>query len=74
MGYLFAERLNRTNGEIPKRLGFEKGDGNWIDVLSVMTKQYNNRLHTSTELTPIHAGLKTNEGSAYKNLKKKEKK
>ena len=37
---------------------FEKSDGIWIDVLSTITKQYNNRIHTSTSLTPIQASLK----------------
>ena len=44
------------------------GDGNWIDVLSTVTKQYNNRIHSSTKLTPIQASLKKNEGFVYKNL------
>ena len=46
----------------------EKGDGNWIHVLPTITKQYNNRVHSSTKLTPIQASLKKNEGFVYKNL------
>ena len=53
---------------------FEKGDGNWIDILPTITKQYNNRIHSSTELTPIQASLKKNEGFVYKNLLDKRKK
>ena len=33
-----------------------------------MTKQYNNRAHSSTTLTPIQASLKTIEGFVYKML------
>ena len=47
---------------------FEKCDGNWIDVLPTITKQYNNRIHSSTKLTPIQASLKKNEGFVYKIL------
>ena len=73
-GAVFAERFNRTIRDLLKRPVFEKGDGNWIDVLPKITKQYNNRIHSSTKLTPIQASLKTNEGFVYKNLLDKPKK
>ena len=57
-----------------KKPVFEKGDGNWIDVLQTRTKQYNRRIHSSTKLTPIQASLKKNEGYVYKNLLDKRKK
>ena len=57
-----------------KKPVFEKGDGNWIDVLQTITKQYNRRIHSSTKLTPIQASLKKNEGYVYKNLLDKRKK
>ena len=41
-GAVFAERFNRTKRDLLKRPVFEKGDGNWIVVLSTITKQYNN--------------------------------
>ena len=53
---------------------FEKGDGNWIDILDTITKQYNNRIHSSTKLSPKDASLKKNEGFVYKNLLDKRKK
>ena len=53
---------------------FEKGDGNWIDVLPIVTKQYNNRIHSSTKLTPKQASLKKNEGYVFENLLDKRKK
>ena len=57
-GAVFAERFNRTIGDLLKRPVFEKGDGNWIDVLPTITKQYKNRIHSSTKMTPIQASLK----------------
>ena len=67
-GSVFAERLNRTIRDLLKRQVFEEGDGNWIDILPTITKQYNKRVHSSTKLTPIQAFLKKNEGFVYKNL------
>ena len=74
LGVVFAERFNRTIRDLLKKIVFEKGDGNWIDILQTITKQYNNRIHSSTKLTPIQASLKKNEGYVYKNLLDKRKK
>ena len=73
VGAVFAERFNRTIRDLLKRPVFEKSDGNWIDVLQTITKQYNNKVHSSTKLTPIQASLKKNEGYVYKNLLDKKK-
>ena len=51
IGAVFAERFNRTFGDLPKRPVFERGDANWIDVLPVITKQFKNRIQFSTKLT-----------------------
>ena len=67
-GSVLAERYNRTIRDLPERAVVEKGDGNWIDILQSMTKQYNNRVHNSTRLTPIKGGLKKNGGFVYKIL------
>ena len=67
-GSVFSERFNRTIRDLPKKPVFEKGDGNWVDILPTITKQYNNRIPSSTKLTPIQASLKKNEGYVYKNL------
>ena len=67
-GAVFAERFNRTMRDILKKIVFENGDANWIDVLQTITKQYNNRIHSSTKLSPKNASLKKNEGFVYKNL------
>ena len=73
-GAVFAERFNRTIRDLLKKIVFEKGDGKWIDILPTITKQYNNRIHTSTKLSPKDASLKKNEGFVYKNLLDKRKK
>ena len=54
-GSVFAERFNRTIRDLLKRPVFEKGESNWIDVLPKITKQYNKRTHTSTQLSPKDA-------------------
>ena len=74
LGAVFAERFNRTIRDLLKKVVFERGDANWIDVLPAITKQYNSRIHSSTKLTPIQASLKKNEGFVYKNLLDKRKK
>ena len=73
-GAVFAERFNRTIRDLLKKIVFEKGDGNWIDILPTITKQYSKITHSSTKLTPIQASLKKNEGYVYKNLLDKRKK
>ena len=57
--------MNRRIKSLLKKPAFEKCDGNWIDVLSTITKQYNNRIHSSTKLTPIQGKLKKNERYIY---------
>ena len=73
-GAVFAERFNRTIRDLLKKIVFERGDAKWIDILLTVTKQYNNKVHSSTKLTPIQASLKKNEGYVYKNLLDKRKK
>ena len=73
-GAVFAQRFNRTIRDLLKKPVFEKCDGNWIDILPTITKQYNTRIHSSTKLTPTQASLKKNEGYVYINLLDKRKK
>ena len=73
-GAVFAERFNRTIRDLLKKIVFERGDANWIDILPTITKQYNNRIHSSTKFSPIQGSLKKNEGFVYKNLLDKRKK
>ena len=44
-----------------------------IDVLPTITKQYNNRVHTSTKLSSKDASSKKNERFVYRNLLDKRK-
>ena len=74
LGAVFAEKFNRFIRDLLKRPVFEKGDGNWFDVLPTITKQYNNRFHSSTKLFSKDAPLKKNESYVYKNLIDKRKK
>ena len=74
LGAVFSERFDRTIRDLLKRPVFGKGDASWIDVSTKITKRYNNRLHSSTKLTPIQASLKKNEGFVHKNLLDKRKK
>ena len=53
---------------------FGRGDSNWIDLLPAISKQYINRIHSSTKLTPTEVCLKNNEGYVYKILLDKRKK
>ena len=73
-GAVFAERFNCTIRDLLKKIVFEHGDANWVNILPTVTKQYNNRIHTSTKLSPKDAYLKKNEGIVYKNLLDKRKK
>ena len=73
-GAVFAERFNLTIRDLLKKIVFERGDAKWIDVLPTITKQYNNRIHSSTKLSPKDTSLKKNEGFVYKNLLDKRKK
>ena len=67
-GAVFAESFNRTVRDLLKKIVFENGDANWIDVLQTITKQYNNRIHSSIKLSPKDASLKKNEGFVYRNF------
>ena len=62
LGAVFAERFNRTIRDLLKKIVLEQGDAKWIDVLPTITKQYNNRIHSSSRLSPIQDSLKKNEG------------
>ena len=73
-GAVFAERFNRTIRDLLKKIVFEQGNAKWIDPLPTITKQYDNKTHSSTKLTPTQASLKKNEGYVYKNLLDKRKK
>ena len=72
-GAVYAERFNRTIRDLLKKIVFEPADAKWIDVLPKITKLYNNRVQSSTKLTPIQASLKKIDGHVYKNILDKRK-
>ena len=53
----FSERaVQETKNMICARLeGFEIDKQNWTDILPAVLKTYNNRVHGTTELSPIEA-------------------
>ena len=72
---LFLQNVLIEQLEISLRRSFSnKVMQNGLIFLPTITKQYNNRIHSSTKLTPIQASLKKNEGYVYKNLLDKRKK
>ena len=73
-GAVFAERYNRTIRDLLKKPVFEKGNANWIDELQSITSKYNNKIHSSTKMSPIQASKKSNESEVYTNLQDKRKK
>ena len=66
LGAVFAGRFNRTIRDLLKKIVFEQGDGNWIDILQTITKQYNNRVHSSIKLSPKDASSKKTKDSFTK--------
>ena len=68
LGVIFAERFRRTIRDLLKRPVFEKGDVKLFDILTTITKQYNNTIHSSTQWTPIEASLKKNQRYSYPKL------
>ena len=71
---LLLHKVLRPIKDLPQQLAFQTGDSNWVVVLPTITKQKNNRIHSSTKLSPMQCSLKTNEGNVYRNLLHKRKK
>ena len=74
IGAVFAECLNKSMGNLPEKFVFERGDANWIDALPTLTKQCNNRIHSSTKLYRIQVSLKKDEGFVCNKFSDKRKK
>ena len=72
-GAVFAEGVNRTIRNLLKKPVFLKGTGDWLSELQSVTKQYNNTIHHSAKMKPIHASKKSNEKTVYLNLQDKRK-
>ena len=61
LGAVFAEKFNRTIRDLLKKIVFEQGYAKWIDVLTTIATQYNNRVHTSTKQSPKGGSLNKTE-------------
>ena len=64
-----AERVIRTIRNLLKKPVFEKGRADWLSELQSVINQYNNKIHTSTKMTPTQASKKSNQKLVYNNLK-----
>ena len=55
MSCFCTDRFIRTVRELLKRPAYEKRESNQIDVLPTITKQNNNKIHSSINLTSSQA-------------------
>ena len=70
---VFAERYNGALRDLLKRPDYEKGESNTLDILPIITKQNNDRFHSSTKLTPTQASLKRTKDCLSKHLDQRKK-
>ena len=52
---VFIERFNRTLLHIIDKPMFINGDGNWVNILNDAVVLYNNNIHSTINMTPVHA-------------------
>ena len=57
-GAVLAERFNRSIETFLKNAVFERCDAKWVDVLSTITKQKNDRINSFTKLKAIQISFK----------------
>ena len=69
----FSERaVQEIKNMIFARLeGLEIDKQNWTDILPTVLKKYNNRIHGTTELSPIDARKPDNQIQVYMNIRQK---
>ena len=69
----FSERaVQEIKNMIFARLeGLEINKQNWTDILPAVLKKYNNRIHGTTELSPIDARKPENQIEVYMNIRQK---
>ena len=53
MKAVFVERFNRTLLDLIKEPMYIEEKGNWLNHLDAALQKYNNRVHTTTKLTPF---------------------
>lgn len=66
-----VERFNRTLKEIMWKRFTAENTRKWIDMLDQLLHGYNNRIHSTTGMTPVEASLKDNEIKVLHNKIKK---
>jgi len=62
-----VERFNRTLKEQMWKRFTAENTRNWIDMLDKLINDYNNKVHSTIEMTPVEASQKENEMKAIQN-------
>ena len=70
---VFVERFNRTLLDLIKEPRYIEGKGNWLNHLSKALDKYNNRVHTTTRMTPFEASNKPIDPPTFVNKPKQPK-
>ena len=71
---VFIEKFNRTLLHIINKPMFINGDGNWVNILNDAVVTYNNKIHSSINMTPVDASNnpdKVKYTFSFKNIKPK---
>ena len=69
---VFIERFNRTLLDIINKPMFINGDGNWVNILNDAVITYNNKIHSTINMTPFDASNnadKVKYSFIYRNIK-----
>ena len=67
---VFVERFNRTLLDLIKEPMYIEGKGNWLNHLDAALQKYNNRVHTTTKMTPFEANEKPIDPPTFVNKSK----
>ena len=70
---VFVERFNRTLLDLIKEPMYIEGKGNWFNHLDAALQKYNNRVHTTTKMTPFEANKKPIDPPTFVNKPKQPK-
>ena len=65
---VFVERFNRTLLDLIKEPMYIEGKGSWLNHLDAALQKYNNRVHTTTKMTPFEMSFNTLIRAASPNL------
>ena len=67
---VFVERFNRTLLDLIKEPMYIEGKGRWLNHLDAALQKYNNRVHTTTKMTPFEANKKPSDSPTFVNKPK----